>query len=67
MFLSTWLNTNIEQAGAELSHAQVELKVIAVVGVEVGFEVAVEVDFQTCPVGGWVGVENWINAISAFN
>ena len=43
-----------KQAGAELSQAQVKLKVVAEVGVEivVVVEVVVEVDFKTFPAGG---------------
>ena len=60
-------NTELrKKAGAELSQAQVNLKVTAEVGVEVGVDVEVEGDFQTCPAGGG-GVDNEINAISAFN
>ena len=40
---------------------------IVEVGVEVRCIYLIRGEFQTFPVGGWVGVENEINAYSAFN
>ena len=62
-----------KQAGAELGQAQVKLEVIVEVGVEDRWIYFVPSKFLTFPVGGWVavwwlvGVENEINANSAFN
>ena len=47
----------MEQAGDELSQAQVKLKVIAEVVVEV--EVEVGGYFQTCSAGGWMAGWVW--------
>ena len=56
------------QAVAELGQAQVKLAVIVKVVVEDRCMYLILSEFQTFPAGGgWVGVENEINANSAFN